>query len=221
MRRSEINLLQREAVVFFEQHHFHLPPWAFWSTEDWRQNRHLAKEVIDKKLGWDLTDFGLGKFHQMGLILFTLRNGKHGEVGGKDYCEKIMIAAEEQVTLWHFHWHKMEDIINRSGGELIIEICNSTADEQLADTPVTVLTDGIVRTVPAQGKIALRPGESITLPPLMYHQFYAAKGTVLIGEVSRVNDDNKDNRFLAPVGRFPQIEEDEPPLYYLCNEYPA
>lgn len=222
MKRSEINTLQREAVAFLREQHFHLPPWAFWSKADWHNNATRAREIIDKKLGWDVTDFGLGKFFEMGLVLFTVRNGKLGESGGKDYCEKVMIAREEQVTLWHFHWHKMEDIINRGGGELVVQVCNATPDEGLADTPVTVITDGIVQTVKPQTKIMLRPGESITLPPGMYHQFHAAKGSgpVLIGEVSRVNDDEKDNRFLAPVGRFPRIEEDEPPLYYLCNEYP-
>lgn len=223
MKRSEINALQREAAAFFKQHHFHLPPWAFWSRDDWQKHRSAAQEIINTKLGWDVTDFGLGKFHEVGLTLFTIRNGRMGVPGGKDYCEKIMIAREAQVTPWHFHWHKMEDIINRGGGELVVEVCNATADEKLADTPVAVLTDGVSRTVPAQSKIVLQPGESITLPPRMYHQFYGAagKGMVLIGEVSRVNDDAQDNRFLAPIGRFPQIEEDEPPLYYLCNEYPV
>jgi D-lyxose ketol-isomerase len=27
-------------------------------------------------------------------------------------------------------------------------------------------------------------------------------------------------RFLEPTGRFPEIEEDEPPLYLLVNDYP-
>jgi len=35
------------------------------------------------------------------------------------------------------------------------------------------------------------------------------------------NDDNGDNRFYLPAGRFPEIEEDEPPYRLLCNEYPA
>ena len=35
-----------------------------------------------------------------------------------------------------------------------------------------------------------------------------------------VNDDNADNRFYEPQGRFPTIEEDEEPLYPLCFEYP-
>ena len=33
------------------------------------------------------------------------------------------------------------------------------------------------------------------------------------------NDDANDNRFYEKTGRFPEIEEDETPLYLLCNEY--
>ena len=47
----------------------------------------------------------------------------------------------------------------------------------------------------------------------------AADGTRR-GEVSMCNDDNCDNRFYEPLGRFPTIEEDEPPYRLLCNEYP-
>ena len=46
-------------------------------------------------------------------------------------------------------------------------------------------------------------------------------GPVLLGEVSQCNDDNTDNRFNPPVGRFPEIEEDEAPYRLLCNEYPV
>jgi D-lyxose ketol-isomerase len=35
-----------------------------------------------------------------------------------------------------------------------------------------------------------------------------------------VNDDRTDNRFHTPVGRFPQIEEDAPPLHLLTVDYP-
>jgi D-lyxose ketol-isomerase len=37
--------------------------------------------------------------------------------------------------------------------------------------------------------------------------------------VSVVNDDHADNRFLEPLGRFPIIDEDEPPLYLLVGDY--
>ena len=65
-------------------------------------------------------------------------------------------------------------------------------------------------------------GMSITIMQGMYHDFEVEPGTgpVLIGEVSQCNDDNIDNRFNPPAGRFPEIEEDEPPYRLLCNEYP-
>ena len=65
----------------------------------------------------------------------------------------------------------------------------------------------------------LEPGESITLVPRCYHTFWGEGGRVLVGEVSLVNDDYADNRFFEPVGRFPDVEEDEPPLYLLVNDY--
>ena len=51
-------------------------------------------------------------------------------------------------------------------------------------------------------------------------RFYAVAGTgmVMAGEVSQVNDDNKDNYFLEPVGRFSDILEDEPAIHLLWNE---
>lgn len=222
MKRSQINALQREAVQFFATHQFCLPPWALWRRKNWEGNKARAEEIKTLRLGWDLTDFGLGDFYRHGLLLFTLRNGILHQPDAKDYAEKIMIVREKQVTPLHFHWHKMEDIINRGGGQLVIEMWNSTADENLADTSVTVKVDGIHRSLQPGESLVLMPGESVTLPPRLYHQFYGApkNGTVLVGEVSRVNDDSKDNRFHQPAGRFPQIEEDEEPLYLLCNEYP-
>lgn len=223
MKRSEINQIQKEAVAFFAENKFYLPPWAFWRKEDWLQNRDRAQEIIANGLGWDVTDFGLGDFYANGLLLFTLRNGQVGEPSGKDYAEKIMIVREQQVTPWHFHWSKMEDIINRGGGHLVIELANATEDEEIADTPVTIQVDGITQHVEAGGKIVLKPGQSVSLPSYLYHNFYGEKGRgwVLVGEVSQVNDDQKDNRFLQELPRFPQIEEDEPVLYYLGTEYPV
>lgn len=222
MKRSQINALQREAVQFFAAHQFCLPPWALWRREKWEEHKARVEEIKTLRLGWDLTDFGLGDFYRQGLLLFTLRNGILNQPGAKDYAEKIMIVREKQVTPLHFHWHKMEDIINRGGGQLVIEMWNSAADENLANTPVTVKVDGVRRSLQPGEPLILTPGESVTLSPRLYHQFYGApeNGTVLVGEVSRVNDDSKDNRFYQPAGRFPNIEEDEEPLYLLCNEYP-
>ena len=75
------------------------------------------------------------------------------------------------------------------------------------------------RTVPAGGVVRLEPGESITLVPYCYHAFWGERGRVLVGEVSLVNDDATDNHFHDKVGRFPTIDEDEPPVHLLVNDY--
>ena len=224
MKRSEINLRIREGIAFFDRMGFKLPPFAFFTREDWQKEAADAAEIFDLQLGWDVTAFGGPDFLRTGLLLFTLRNGRAGDGRyRKPYAEKIMMVRENQVTPCHFHWKKCEDIINRGGGNLMVQVWNATPGEELADTPVTVHLDGVEQTVPAGTVLRLTPGMSITLPQRQYHAFWAERGhgSVLIGEVSMVNDDNTDNRFYETQGRFPTIEEDEPPLYLLCNEYPA
>lgn len=224
MKRSEINTILQEAAAFISSHGFHLPPFADWSPEEWRSKGPEVTEIVQKRLGWDITDFGSGDYVRIGLFLFTLRNGDLVDLQrgkGKLYAEKLLIVDVDQVTPFHFHWLKTEDIINRGGGKLLIELYNATPDEGLADSPVTVSTDGVVRTLPAGGVVSLSPGESITLPPYCYHKFWGAESRVLVGEVSTVNDDAADNRFLEPVGRFPMIEEDAPPFRLLVGDYDA
>jgi len=223
MKRSEINSLIIDGDAFIRSHGFHLPSFAYWTTVDWEEKGPEVREIVDRALGWDITDFGSGDYHHTGLFIFTIRNGnpenlKTGE--GKLYAEKVLISDENQVTPYHFHWNKMEDIINRGGAKLMIQVFNSKSDESLdKESDVVVSLDGVVHTVPAGTILELNPGESISLPQGLYHQFWGGGGRVLIGEVSLVNDDNTDNRFLEPTGRFPVIEEDVPPLYPLCNEY--
>ncbi|HEX2999887.1 MAG TPA: D-lyxose/D-mannose family sugar isomerase [Armatimonadota bacterium] len=223
MKRSEVNQILRETKEFLAAHQFVLPPFANWSPADWRARGTEADEIRDNCLGWDITDFGAGDFQHLGLTLFTIRNGNYQDARyTKPYAEKIMVVAENQVTPMHFHALKMEDIINRGGGNLLIELYNATDTDELAKTPVTVSVDGVRRTIAPGEILRLTPGESITMTPRLYHKFYGepGKGRVLVGEVSRVNDDRTDNRFYEQTGRFPAIEEDEQPLHLLCNEYP-
>jgi D-lyxose ketol-isomerase len=220
MKRSEINLLIRNSINFFNQMNFKLPPWAFWKPEDWKGKYPSCQEIIDNMLGWDLTDFGSNDFHKVGLILFTIRNGNLNK-DHKPYAEKVMIVEEMQETPMHFHWSKMEDIINRGGGNLVIELFKSSKKETLSNETFIVKTDGIARQVNPGGKVILSPGESICLEQGIYHRFYGenGKGRVMVGEVSAVNDDTSDNRFLDPVGRFPKIEEDEKLIHLLVSDY--
>ncbi len=117
----------------------------------------------------------------------------------------------------------MEDIINRGGGTILIRVYNSDENEDFDISDVTVSCDGVKVTVPAGTQIRLEPGQSITIPQGLYHDFEVEKGSgnVLLGEVSMCNDDECDNRFYEQVGRFPAIEEDEEPYRLLCTEYPA
>lgn len=224
MKRSEINRLIDEALDLFGQTGFRLPPFAFWTPADWAERGPEADEIRDNALGWDVTDYGLGDFAETGLLLFTIRNGNYIKKTQypKGYAEKIMVVREGQVAPMHFHWKKREDIINRGGGNLVIELYAADSQEQLAQHGFSVSVDGVRRDLAPGGRIVLTPGESICLTPFLYHSFYGevGYGPVVVGEVSDVNDDERDNRFLQPIGRFPSIIEDEPPRYLLCNEYP-
>ena len=226
MKRSEINKIMQEGLNFIEKGmNFLLPPFAKWSPDDWRLKGEESVEIIEQQLGWDITDFGSGNFNEVGLLLFTIRNGSFEELkklNGKIYAEKVMIVQEEQITPIHFHYQKMEDIINRGGGELVIQLWNSFPNEEL-DTvnDVLVSVDGVKVKLKAGDTLTLTPGESVCLPQRNYHKFWGKKGTgtILVGEVSRVNDDYVDNHFYEKVGRFAEIEEDVEPLYLLYGDY--
>lgn len=225
MKRSEINGLIKEAGDLFSSIGFKLPPFAFWSCDQWGLMGPEADEIRDNGLGWDVTDYGLGEFLKTGLLLFTIRNGSFSdrETYPKGYAEKIMIVREQQVTPWHYHWNKREDIINRGGGNLVIDLFLSDDNDKFSDKELSVSVDGVRRRVEPGGTVILAPGESICLEPYVYHTFYgeAGTGTVVVGEVSDVNDDRNDNCFYEKLGRFPDIIEDEAPLHYLCTEYPS
>ncbi|WP_136806261.1 D-lyxose/D-mannose family sugar isomerase [Desulfosediminicola flagellatus] len=225
MKRSEINTYIKEAKALFDSISFKLPPFGFWSAEDWNTKGHEADEIRINQLGWDLTDYGEDDYENMGLLLFTIRNGNYHrrDTYPKGYAEKIMIIKENQICPMHFHWKKREDIINRGGGNLVLELYKADDNEALSDLTFTVSVDGVTRECKPGDKVILTPGESICLEPYVYHRFYgeSGKGTVIVGEVSDVNDDDNDNRFITPLKRFPKIIEDESPVHLLCNEYPA
>ncbi len=220
MKRSEVNSIIESSKQFLAAHQFLLPVWAFWPPENWKGSYNRCTEIIENKLGWDITDFGGNDFEKKGLSLFTIRNGNWAKQD-KLYCEKIMIAGENQETPLHFHWNKTEDIINRGGGNLVFELFHALPDDKLSNEPVNISIDGIITTIQAGEPLILTPGSSICLKSRVYHRFYGQEGCgkVLIGEISIVNDDENDNCFYEPVGRFPIIIEDEKPVHLLVNDY--
>ncbi|MBO9433090.1 D-lyxose/D-mannose family sugar isomerase [Ruegeria sp. R13_0] len=221
MKRSEINRIKTEAQAFISSFGTVLPPFADWTPEQMRSAQ--ADSIRAHGLGWDITDYGQGKFDELGLFLFTLRNGNVSDLSrgrGMLYAEKLLISRDKQLSPMHRHIVKAEDIINRGGGDLVMEIYASDPDGGIdRDTPVTVPSDACPVTIQPGEHLRLKPGQSVTLMPGIWHAFWAEGGDCLIGEVSTVNDDRTDNVFEDPIPRFATIEEDAAPDFLLVADY--
>ncbi len=182
MKRSTINHLIRSARACFEQHGWALPP----------------------RPRWDVTDFGLGDWMKNSLVLVNL--AEHAE-----YCEKLMYARQGMLTPAHCHHKKKEDIISR-WGTLRVQVWPNRPGEPMPEH-FEILVNNEWRTIAPGAEIDLMAGERVTLVPCVYHLFYPITEECIIGEVSTANDDSNDNFFVDPnIGRFPEIEEDEPAL---------
>ncbi len=214
MKRSEINRALAEARSVCDAWRFALPDWAEWSLADHRAHPAQSAFLAGRQIGWDVTDFGSGQFATRGLTLLCLRNGIQGAPEERPYAEKLLFVGEGQETPFHAHKVKLEDIIVRGGGNLMVEF---TTEGSFAAVD-SVLVDGAA--LSTKGAIRLTAGQSITIPRGLMHRFWGEPGygPVFAAEVSQCNDDHGDNYFLEPLGRFSQIEEDAAPLYPLWNE---
>ncbi|HTQ08867.1 MAG TPA: D-lyxose/D-mannose family sugar isomerase [Fimbriimonadaceae bacterium] len=191
MKRSDINRLVRDATACFTAHGWTLPPHP----------------------RWDVTDLGLGDWRKHGLVLVNLAEEP-------EYCEKLMYAKRGMVTPIHCHRIKKEDIICR-WGELSVTVWPSgdPPAEETNGRPFEIQITGEQRTLRAGETVRLRAGERVTMEPGIWHSFVPATGECIIGEVSTANDDLHDNYFADPdIGRFPGIDEDEPPIVKLLGE---
>ncbi len=223
MKRSELNRLIDDALVFCRERNFLLPPFAHWSLDDWVANATEHQEILDNQMGWDITDFGSGDFSKVGILIFVARNGNFfNPAYVKPYCEKVLIHEEGQICPIHSHWKKIEDFVNRGGGNLIMKVYNAISDAEWdLEAPVTVSMDGRALHVGAGEPLRIRPGESVTLVPYQFHEFWVEPGSgkVLLGEISTVADEKADNNFPTYGGRLPDIEEDERPRHLIFNDY--
>lgn len=221
MKRSEINRIKSQAQAFIQSLGAVLPPFADWSPEQMRSP--LAETIRSRGLGWDITDYAQGRFDELGLFLFTLRNGEAKDLRsgrGMLYAEKLLISKDNQLSPMHRHIVKAEDIINRGGGDLVLEIYASDPNGGVdRDNPVTVPSDACPVTLQPGEHLRLKPGQSVTLMPGIWHAFWAERGDCLIGEVSTVNDDRTDNVFEAPIPRFSKVKEDAEPDFLLVSDY--
>ncbi|CAD0187089.1 ABC-type sugar transport system, auxiliary component [Ruegeria sp. THAF57] len=221
MKRSEINAIKTEAEAFIRSFGTVLPPFANWSIDQMRSDQ--AAVIRERGLGWDITDYGQGRFDELGLFLFTLRNGDVADLNqgrGMLYAEKLLVSRDKQLSPMHRHIIKAEDIINRGGGDLVMEIYASDPVGGIdRENAVIVPSDGCPVSIQPGELLRLRPGQSVTLMPGIWHAFWAEMGDCLIGEVSTVNDDRTDNVFEDPIPRFATIEEDAAQEFLLVADY--
>jgi D-lyxose ketol-isomerase len=223
MKRSLINKEIKNAMEIASRFNFPLPPFAYWTPQEWEKADDRFDEICVNMLGWDVTDFGTGDFEKCGLVSFVFRNGntlKNSDYK-KDYAEKLLLVKDSQILPYHFHVSKTEDIINRGGGELEITLYNSTQEGEFSDADVIVSVDGERIQIKAGSTLTLKPGQSITLRPGQYHQWRGkpGTGTVILFEVSTTNDDHTDNRFHEERNRLPEIEEDEEKEFLISQDY--
>lgn len=189
MKRSEINAAVRAATEAFEKSGWTLPP----------------------EPKWDVTDFGMARFRELGLVLVNLAEES-------EYCEKLMFSYAGQVTPMHAHKVKKEDIICRSG-HLAVELWATHPEKCRKGDPVLLRRNGKDFEAKSGEPFVIASGERVTLVPGVYHSFWAQDADCVIGEVSTANDDLHDNFFVdEEIGRFPGIEEDEEPLVRLLSE---
>ena len=62
MKRSEINAALKEMEAMIQKCGFQLPPFCGFTPEEWKTLGHEYDEIRDNMLGWDITDYGLGRF---------------------------------------------------------------------------------------------------------------------------------------------------------------
>lgn len=217
MKRSVINTNIRWAREMLDRYGISLPVFSGWSPDEWIAHKTELDTIRRIYLGWDVKDYS----EEMGSVLFTIRNGRYDDPAiGVPYCEKVILFRDGKRLPLHYHKNKTEDIINRAGGTMQIKLYCTNDKGELTDGPVVVYQDGIRHVYQPGQLVFIEPGNSITLEPGVAHTFGPKPGSdLIVGEVSKINDDFTDNYRFETIPAPCPVEEDEPMLYPLCTEY--
>ena len=224
MKRSFIESRIAMMLAQCARHGLALPPFALWTPPQFRAERDAARRIAAGGLGWNIVEFTPGAFATKGLSAFTARMGDWRDLArgrGRLYGEKALMLEDGQGAPHHYHVVKTEDILNRGGARLMLELFKVDYSGRRLDEPFRVLKDATMIDLRAGGRVALEPGESIVLEPYVAHSFWAEGGLVVAGEVSLANDDATDNYFLPALTPPDPIEEDIPARYVTVRDHHA
>ena len=217
MERSHVNNYIVKAMSFYYEKGIILPEFAFWTLQDWfdiynDDERLMSVDYMLKRgVGWDVTDFGLGKNYIT--TLFTYFNGSPLSPNG---LSLKYIFRNNTGSPPHIHIKKTETVVNMGPGVLEVMLWNSSG----VGNSVTVSINSQIKNYHAGEVIVIPPGGIIEVTPSHKHS-YKARGPVLVGENSSYNDDIIDNIFDPGVVRFPPITEDLAECGYPINRiYP-
>ncbi|MGF6364414.1 D-lyxose ketol-isomerase [Aequitasia blattaphilus] len=65
MKRSEINNALKDMEKLVKDNGFNLPPFCNFTPQEWEEKGEEYDEVRDNMLGWDITDYGEGRFEEL------------------------------------------------------------------------------------------------------------------------------------------------------------
>lgn len=221
MKRSELEVIIDSSLAMMDRQGFRLPPYARWTPAQWREAGQGTKALRSAGLGWNIVEFEQGAFFKSGIAVFTLRMGDHHDLSkgaGRLYAEKAFVLFEGQSVPHHYHRVKTEDLINRGGGILGVNLVKVDGDGEPLDEAITLERNGIDVTVPARATLQLEPGESVVLVPGVAHAFIGVS-EVVCGEISLANDDATDNYFLQPLPAASPVTEDIPARHLVLADY--
>jgi D-lyxose ketol-isomerase len=223
MKRSFMDARIEAMLTMCERCGARLPPFALWREEDYRADPAAAARIFEGGLGWSVVEFQPDQFAELGLTLFTLRMAdwrqlSHGR--GRLYAEKALLVEAGQRTPHHYHIVKSEDIINRGGAKLVVELFKVDRGGAPLKEKLRVLKDVKSLELSPGAHVTLEPGESLTLEPFVAHAFWAEGGATLGGEVSLANDDRTDNYFLSALPPPAPVDEDAPRRYVTVRDLP-
>jgi hypothetical protein len=222
MKRSFLDSRIDAMLAACARHGQRLPPFALWREDDYRADPIAARRIAERGLGWNVVEFKPGAFATDGLGVFTLRMGDWRRLvdgRGRLYAEKALYAESGQRTPRHYHVVKTEDVINRGGGRFVVELVKVDRGGAALKERFRAVKDVKTLDLGPGDRVALEPGESLTLEPFVAHAFWAEGDAVLAGEVSLVNDDASDNHFLPPLAAPAPIEEDQPKRYLTVRDH--